>query len=465
VHGFFYFKPMQISVSSQATLENTSNFFVFALYDASAPSVLLESQQPTKPYGNPIQISFTYNCLAGHIYNIKLWESPDNTPTGIVRNSFSQAVNSNVNSVKIKLDEYLEADITSGLVSGATAYVNTDWAGWNYSIERQGAGTMVPNSSGNTNPTYQQDVAGGFHLIVAGDQFEANEKFIVRFTPQVIAVTPAGIPSSIFSYGRVITSDTTLSLTDVGKAIFIQGSTTKITITFPSLSTVSDYSFFYLFSNGGSHINAVLQAPGADKFLFKSDQSQIILGQCENAKIFKANGKWNIENDLPGMAKVGETFNGFLGSELNALPLLGQVISRTDYPRLWAWVQGLQTGSIVSDLAWSSTFVTVDGVNYYTLKGCFSAGDGSTTFRLPLITDFVRPIDYTLRVPGSLELQSLQSFSANIKRGDSYSGHAYDSDGFVGGGQGANPQADAVATYAGTTTKPTNVGIPLLIRI
>jgi hypothetical protein len=457
---------MQISVSSQASLLNTSNFFVFALYDASAPSVLLESQQPIKPYGNPIQISFTYNCLAGHIYIIKLWESPDNTPTGIVRNSFSQSVNSNVNSVNIKLDEYLEADVTAGLTSGTTSYVNTDWAGWEYSIERQGAGTMIPDSSGNTNPTYAQDVTGGFHLIVDGDIFEANEKFIVRFIPQVIAVTPAGIPSSIFSDGRVITADTTLSLTDVGKAIFIQGSSTQITITLPALSTVSDYSFFYLFSNGGSHINAVLQAPGVDKFLFKDEFSQIILGQCENAKIFKANGKWNIENDLPGVAKVGETFHGFLGSEINALPLLGQVVSRLDYPRLWAWVQSLQTGSIVTDTAWNSTFVAVDGINYYTLKGCFSGGNGTTTFRLPLITDFVRPINYFSRVPGSLELQTIQAHTHLINRGDAYTGHSAESGMYVGGGQSFNPQTSpATQSTGGTETKPTNVGIPLLIRI
>jgi hypothetical protein len=454
---------MQISVSSQTTLLNASNFFVFALYDASAPTVLLESQQPPKPYGNPIQISFTYNCLAGHIYIIKLWESPDDTPTGIVRNSFSQAVNSNESSVKIKLDEYLEADLTAGLVSGTTAYVNTDWAGWDYSIERVGAGTMTPDSEVSANPQYHQDATGGFHLIIDGDVFAANEKFVVRFIPQVVSITPAGVPSSIFSDGRIVTADATLTLTDIGKAIFIQSATTKITIALPALSTVSDYSFFYLFSNGGLHYNAIIQAPGSDKFLFNTDRSQLILGQCENAKIFKANGKWNIENDLPGVLKVGELFHTHMGEEINSLPLSGQLVSRADYPRLWAWAQSLPSGSIVADSAWTSTSVTVDDIGYYTLKGGFSVGDGSTTFRLPLIDKyFIRPINSD-RVAGSLELQTVQLHDHGIT-GSSLTN--FGGNGWVPAVNPRTPESAGRTDKAGSVeTKPTNIGVPLLIRI
>src|ERR1700690_3558171 len=113
---------MQISVSSQTSLLNVANFFVFALYDASAPATLLESQQPPKPYGNPLQISFLYNCLKGHIYIIKLWESADSTPTGVVRNSFSQAVNAN--SLLVRAPEYYTVGIDAGWVATATSVVN-----------------------------------------------------------------------------------------------------------------------------------------------------------------------------------------------------------------------------------------------------------------------------------------------------------------------------------------------------
>jgi hypothetical protein len=455
---------MQISVSSQASLLNTSNFFVFALYDASAPSVLLESQQPPKPYGNPIQISFTYNCLAGHIYIIKLWESPDNTPTGIVRNSFSQAVNSNVSSISVKLDEYLEADVTGGVTSGATSYVNTDWAGWDYSIERVGAGTMTPDDSGNTNPSYTKTVSGGFSLLQSGDTFQPDEKFVVRFIPQVFSVPESGVPSAIFSSGRIITDDETLTISDLNKALLIQSATTKIAITLPSLVSVADYSFIYIYSIGGSHYNAVINCPGTDKIkygLFDNTLSQIILGQGEILKMFKANSKWNVENELPGVKTVGEVFYNYLGAQINALQLSGQLVLRAEYPRLWAYVQTLQTGSIVTDSAWLSTFNTVDGVNYYTYKGCFSSGDGSTNFRLPLITNFIRPI--TSRVPGSLELQTIQSHNHHI------TGSTQTNFGGFGYVPGVNLAGTEDGGYTDKTgdaeTKPTNVGLPLMIRI
>jgi len=49
----------------------------------------------------------------------------------------------------------------------------------------------------------------------------------------------------------------------------------------------------------------------------------------------------------------------------------GSLVSRATYPDLWAYAQ--ESGNIVSDANWTST-------NAY---GCFSTGNGTTTFRLP----------------------------------------------------------------------------------
>ena len=158
---------MYISLASEATLNVLTNNFVFALYDASNPTVLIESQAPTKPYAVPIQISFLYNCLVGNLYIVRLWESTGTTPTGVIRNSLTQAVNSTgYNTAITRFPDYLEADITSGLVNGTTSYVNTSWAGWDYNIERIGLGTMVPDSSADTDPNYHQVSAGGFNLMI-----------------------------------------------------------------------------------------------------------------------------------------------------------------------------------------------------------------------------------------------------------------------------------------------------------
>ncbi|AOJ06396.1 phage tail protein [Burkholderia mayonis] len=56
----------------------------------------------------------------------------------------------------------------------------------------------------------------------------------------------------------------------------------------------------------------------------------------------------------------------------------GSVIKRADYPALWAYVQG--SGALVAEKDWTSG-------NF----GCFSDGDGSTTFRIPeLRGEFLR---------------------------------------------------------------------------
>lgn len=403
---------MRISVSSQTTLLNANNNFVFALYDASAPTVLLESQAPAKPYAVPplsIQVTFNYNCLAGHLYIIKLWESADTTPTGVVRNSLSQSVNNNTSTITLKMDEYLEADVTTGLTSGTTSYSNTDWAGWEYSIERVGMGTMKPVTSAGTDPNYSVNPAGGFDLIQADDTFQPNEKFVVRFTPQVTTgPSETGTPSSIFASGKIITNNTTLTSADSGQALLLQSETNKLTVTMPLLSSVADFTFFYFFSNGGSHINAVIAANGTDKFTYNGDQSQIVLGQCEIARVYKAFGKWNIENELTGVNKVGEILFSYSNSIINTLSFDGLLKNRDVYVRGWSFIQTLS--SIVNDTTWTSGFITVDGQDIYANKGFFSTGDGSTTFRMPLLTDqMLKGSDGVSRIIGSLELDQMLS--------------------------------------------------------
>ncbi|KVN83419.1 hypothetical protein [Burkholderia ubonensis] len=52
------------------------------------------------------------------------------------------------------------------------------------------------------------------------------------------------------------------------------------------------------------------------------------------------------------------------------LKLNGALLSRAAFPALWAYAQG--SGALVSDAAWNANS-----------WGCFSTGDGSTTFRIP----------------------------------------------------------------------------------
>jgi hypothetical protein len=467
-----------LSISSQTSLLNPANFLVFALYDSTAPSVLLEKIAPPKPYGNPLQVMFTFNCLNGHVYIFKLWESPDDTATGVVRNSSDVTVNGN--TVKIKADEYPCVGVTPGLDAGTTVYDNTDWAGWNYNVERIGSGTMRPEGYPDVSqPNYRQLTTGGMELLDPEVTFQPDEKFCVRFLPQVVVAPPPGTPSGLFGTGRIITADETLTIDDVGQALQLQSDSTTLNITLPLLADVADFSFLYFFSSGGSHLNASLIAGGTDTILFPTGLNRLILGQCETAMLYKAFGVWNVCGDLQGVLNVGELVLGYgkniartKPSGINLIPMSGQLISRTDYPRLWAWVQTLEAACVVTDTQWTSTTVTVDGVTYYTKKGCFSTGDGSTTFRLPLLTnDFLRTVDGSARFPGPIELQTIQAHSHKVITGgiggfgadpgkslgrQNYNGDAYQ--------DGASSLGTYIQATGSTETKPTNRGVYALIR-
>ena len=60
----------------------------------------------------------------------------------------------------------------------------------------------------------------------------------------------------------------------------------------------------------------------------------------------------------------------------------GQTVSRVLYPELWSWAQA--NAPIISDADWVTKSKTQTSVGYY------SSGDGSTTFRLPKIVDFIQ---------------------------------------------------------------------------
>ncbi len=60
----------------------------------------------------------------------------------------------------------------------------------------------------------------------------------------------------------------------------------------------------------------------------------------------------------------------------------GALVSRATYPDLWAWVQA--NAPLISEADWQAQAAAQTSV------GAYSTGDGSTTFRLPRILDYMR---------------------------------------------------------------------------
>jgi len=73
---------------------------------------------------------------------------------------------------------------------------------------------------------------------------------------------------------------------------------------------------------------------------------------------------------------------------IGCLKLNGTLINRDAYNRLFDFATS--SGNIITDSAWNTLSTTQSSV------GSFSSGDGSTTFRLPLMVDFIRGTSGTI---------------------------------------------------------------------
>lgn len=104
----------------------------------------------------------------------------------------------------------------------------------------------------------------------------------------------------------------------------------------------------------------------------------------------------------------------------NTIALKGQLLSRSRYPRLWAYVQSLTFGQeVVSESTWFSL-----GLTY---QGLFTTGDGATTFRIPderglfeRMLDGGRGIDLSRphTFPGGYEADEIKSHFHQALEGD-----------------------------------------------
>jgi hypothetical protein len=468
---------MKVAFVSNTRLGNLANFFVAALYDSSADSVVVESVPIPKidgVYGNPFQWTFATDLIVSHTYTIKLWESPDNTVSGSVVNSTSFTAYQNISVVRLPI--YAVVGQLDGWVAGTNNVDDITWVGWNVKITRNGAKIMMPQGEpGVVNPDVNIKSTGGFTLIKAGDKFGVNEEWVVEFIPQLAPAAAPGQPSPVFSSSITLTAATTLDPTYLDTAILLKGAGASLPITLLPLSAMADFKFIYLFSNGGNHINAPIICSGTDKILYNGFNSDInglistlVLGQCENLILYKANGVFNVFNDLIGINKVGELVAQLLKPMPNTIFADGSLLSRTTYSRLWAYVQKLPSSALVSLTTWTNSTVEINDAFYYNKRGCYNTGDGSTTFGIPLLytPGFLRAVDGATRLAGDFDFMDVMPHTHIERVYKAANNGGTNPVGFLNVAAGG-PVNSAVETAPneGTETKPSNTGVYMLIRI
>jgi hypothetical protein len=393
--------------------------FVVALYDPSNPSSFPASPvfQQAITTGFPGPFSVTATGLQAIVYAFYLWDTSGTTPGGTVRNQFS--LQPTIQTLQVRADLYLTTDTSPGLSSTSPTYVDptTSLAGWSYDLEQVGYGTLQVGIGND----YTVDGTTGNWTLLTGNP-NTNQKFVVHFLP-IVSNQPISVvaPSLVSSY-RLLTATTTLTNSDMGKLIAIQGAGTVITVTLPSLSAVSDNQSIFLISSGGVHKNVIIAAAGSDAFQWlqysnqTTAQTQMILGQSEQMLLIKNAGIWNVVQASDGIKLVGELLYDYHLFPINTIQCSGQIVNRADYPRLWNFVNKLDPSCIVAEGAgaggWDQT-ISVNGKSYNPNHGRFSQGDGSTTFRLPKLWDvnygFMRIVDGSARKASDSAVETIRA--------------------------------------------------------
>lgn len=129
----------------------------------------------------------------------------------------------------------------------------------------------------------------------------------------------------------------------------------------------------------------------------------------------------------------------------------GAMVGRDTYKELWAWVQA--NAPLITETEWQAQAAVQSSVGYY------SSGDGSTTFRLPRIVDFVRGSN-GVRLPGTWQEDDLKS-------------HVHTIPIYVDGGSGYDGAEDGKNSYVGplntsatggTETRPKSISMLYCVK-
>ena len=249
--------------------------------------------------------------------------------------------------------------------------------GKTFNLRRQGQGIIPINK-------WEILDAGGFRLITLGDVLVLGETFELDITDY--RTTPgAGGGGFSLSGVRPISTSTALLAADQNKLIQIRSASTPITISLPELSTVPENSIWPFEMNITNLYKAKIQTQSLQNIYFRNaSQTYLSIGPGESIEFLAGSDGWYVRNPVGNWDCIGKVAPGFR-ADLNDILLDGSLYFRAREPRLWDFAQTLGA-SLVDDNVWTIASISMSNPTRtiaYPNRGCFSRGDGSTTFRVP----------------------------------------------------------------------------------
>jgi len=388
---------MNLKIYQETKPVSGSNWLVASIYDPAAPAIVVAQYAFPKPYTGQTQLVH-FDGIDDIVYTYICWESATTAPGGTSRNNFE--IQPSNNAFNVREDLFLQADVTPGFNSNTNSYTDSSLVGWDWYYERIPLGTQQPDVDyskikASVPVGISDTTADGFELLQPSDVFGTNEKGVIHFYPQEAASSSAPT-AKLISSTVILTNNTILDGTAIGKSYLLQGSGGYFEVTLPDLSVVADGKPIFFMSSGGSHINVGIKCFGSQSFQWLgSPATKIWLAQDEQMMIYKltypdTSFKWLVVQISDTVRQVGEIVLSYNKTPQNTLFCDGnQALSRQNYSRLWNYIDNIiDNDCVVTGAQWGHTFGPVDGNTYFDNKGKFSTGDGSSTFGIPLLYQY-----------------------------------------------------------------------------
>lgn len=281
--------------------------------------------------------------------------------------------------------------ITTASDAGQTTVNIPEVAGESFNLIRSGQPLKV-EKAGVVDPEYRILSGGGFELIGNSPAMEEEERFELEVYTKVggsTTVSASGGGSALVTGKVVVSTNTTMTTSNhLRKLIQLRAGATQISLTLPSIVDIPNGTIIPIEASVSNDFQNAIQTQGGQYIYMNGGNYQkVYIANGEALWLYRDDDGFYVINDFGrNYMEVGRIESSY---RVNPGELLanGAVYSRAAYPRLWEFVQSLG-GSLISDSLWNTASAIVDGQQVSKpYRGCFSTGDGSTTFRVPDLMD------------------------------------------------------------------------------
>ena len=301
--------------------------------------------------------------------------------------------------------------------------------------------------------------AGGFQITIPDFILTEGQRFTLSlYSFQAGGGQGVNKTASLFKGELVVSGNKTLTADDINKLIQLRTGSTQSILTLTDIDGTPDNAIVVIEATIGNSVqNAVTTQGGQYIYMNNTSYTTIYVAPGEVVWLHRKDDGWYVINDFNKnyleLAKPQAAYE--VG--LNELLCDGSLITRAAYPRLYEKVQTL--GFAVVD-------ESIYGDDY---RGCFTYGDGSTTFRLPNLTnmalrgitsgDSTRPYNH----PGGYQKDT-------VKVADNVKGVKITGTGTVTGWDNNNPGGkeydlhESFEISTGTETTMKNAGVLWVIK-